>query len=87
MSCVVVVRVARGCGVAGVRAVVGVPAAESVGVTLGRVDGCGVWLIEIGSVCVWHQSVGHTALGEMVEARCQCWDAQVFGEKASVARI
>ena len=87
MSCVRVARVARGCGVPGVRALVVIPVTKLVCMALGRVDVFGAWLIEVGSVCVWCLSVGHTALEKMVEARCQCWDAQVFGEKASIARV
>ena len=55
-----------GCVVTGMRAVVGVPATKAVGLALYMVDGFGVWVIEVGSVCIWRQSVRHTVLDEVM---------------------
>ena len=60
--------------IAGVRAIVVVPVAEAVGLALDGVYGFGVWLVELGSVCIWYQSSEHAALDKVVEARCQHWN-------------
>ena len=63
-----------------------IPVAKVEGVTLGEV--CfRLRLVEVGSVHVWYQGVGHATLSKVVEPGCKRGDAEVFTEKASIARI